>query len=71
MGPIVAMSDNTKLKPALHYNPILGCIIGSTLSVEQTKINVYEDIQLIINDIKIKKAIAKDMRAYILQVIEW
>lgn len=65
------MSDNTKLKLALRYNPVLGCIVRSTLSVEQTKINVYEDIQLIINDIKIKKAIAKDMRAYILQVIEW
>uniref|UniRef100_U9UV44 Uncharacterized protein n=1 Tax=Rhizophagus irregularis (strain DAOM 181602 / DAOM 197198 / MUCL 43194) TaxID=747089 RepID=U9UV44_RHIID len=69
--PIVAMSDNTKLKPALRYNPVLGCIIGLTLSVEQTKINAYEDIQPIINDIKIKKAIAKDVRAYILQVIEW
>ncbi|GBC42011.2 hypothetical protein RIR_jg9593.t1 [Rhizophagus irregularis DAOM 181602=DAOM 197198] len=65
--PIVAMSDNTKLKPALRYNPVLGCIIGLTLSVEQTKINAYEDIQPIINDIKIKKAIAKDVRAYILQ----
>ncbi|PKC03253.1 hypothetical protein RhiirA5_424034 [Rhizophagus irregularis] len=67
-GPIVAMSDNTKLKPALHYNPVLGCIVGSTLLVEQTKINAYEDIQPIINDIKIKKAIAKDVRAYILQI---
>jgi hypothetical protein len=63
------MSDNTKLKPALRYNPVLGCIVGSILSVEQTKINAYEDIQPIINDIKIKKAIAKDVRAYILQVI--
>ncbi|RGB37930.1 hypothetical protein C1646_756354 [Rhizophagus diaphanus] len=62
------MSDNTKLKPTLHYNPVLGCIIRSTLSVEQTKINTYEDIQPIINDIKMKKAIAKDVRAYILQI---
>ncbi|PKY41214.1 hypothetical protein RhiirA4_416479 [Rhizophagus irregularis] len=62
------MSDNTKLKPALHYNPILSCIVRSTLSVEQIKINVYENIQPIINDIKIKKAIAKDMHAYILQI---
>ena len=63
------MSDNTKLKPALRYSSILGCIIGSTLPIEQTKINTYEDIQPIINDIKTKKAIAKDVRAYILQVI--
>ncbi|RGB37430.1 hypothetical protein C1646_756961 [Rhizophagus diaphanus] len=68
-GPIVAMSDNTKLKPALYYNPVLGCIVGLTLSVEQTKINTYEDIQPIINDIKMKKAIAKDVRAYILQIL--
>ncbi|GBC53360.2 hypothetical protein GLOIN_2v1772310 [Rhizophagus irregularis DAOM 181602=DAOM 197198] len=67
-GPIVAMSDNTKLKPALRYNPVLGCIVGSTLSTEQTKINKYEDIQPIINNIKTKKAIAKDVRAYILQI---
>ncbi|CAB4482434.1 unnamed protein product [Rhizophagus irregularis] len=67
-GPIVAMSDNTKLKPALCYNPVLGCIVGSTLSTEQTKINKYEDIQPIINNIKTKKAIAKDVRAYILQI---
>ncbi|CAB4434731.1 unnamed protein product [Rhizophagus irregularis] len=67
-GPIVAMSDNTKLKPALRYSSILGCIIGSTLPIEQTKINTYEDIQPIINDIKTKKAIAKDVRAYILQI---
>ena len=39
------MSDNTKLKPALRYSSVLGCIIGSTLSIEQTKINTYEDIQ--------------------------
>ncbi|GBC36317.2 hypothetical protein GLOIN_2v1776655 [Rhizophagus irregularis DAOM 181602=DAOM 197198] len=57
------------LKPALCYNPVLGCIVRSTLSVEQTKINAYEDIQPIINDIKIKKAIAKDVRAYILQIL--
>ncbi len=63
------MSDNTKLKFTLRYSPILGCIIRSTLLIEQTKINTYEDIQLIINDIKTKKAIAKDIRAYILQVI--
>ncbi|CAB4441869.1 unnamed protein product [Rhizophagus irregularis] len=67
-GPIVAMSDNTKLKPALRYSSILGCIIRSTLPIEQTKINIYENIQPIINDIKTKKAIAKDVRAYILQI---
>jgi hypothetical protein len=63
------MSDNTKLKPALRYHSGLGCIVGSTLSIEETKINAYKDIPIIINDIKIKKAIANDVRAYILQVV--
>ncbi|RGB43844.1 hypothetical protein C1646_749258 [Rhizophagus diaphanus] len=67
-GPIAAMSDNTKLKPALRYHSCLGCIVGSTLSIEEIKINAYKDIPIIINDIKIKKAIANDMCAYILQV---
>ncbi|EXX73794.1 hypothetical protein RirG_057140 [Rhizophagus irregularis DAOM 197198w] len=68
-GPIAAMSDNTKLKPALRYHSGLGCIVGSTLSIEETKINAYKDIPIIINDIKIKKTIANDVRAYILQVV--
>ena len=40
-GLIVTISDNTKLKPTLRYSSILGCIIRSTLPVEQ---NTYEDI---------------------------
>jgi hypothetical protein len=67
-GPIVAMTDNTKLKPRLRYSPMLGCIVGSIISKEETKINVYADIPNIISKIKNEKAIAKDVRAYILQV---
>jgi hypothetical protein len=63
------MTDNTKLKSRLRYSPTLGCIIGSVLSKEETKINMYSDIPTIINKIKSEKAIAKDIRAYILQVI--
>ena len=63
------MTDNTKLKPRLRYSPTLGCIVGSIFSKEETKINVYADIPNIINKIKIEKAIAKDVRAYILQVL--
>jgi len=47
-GPIAAMSDNTKLKSSLRYSSQLGCIIGSTLSKEETKINNYNDIPNII-----------------------
>ncbi|GBB95371.1 hypothetical protein RclHR1_02520006 [Rhizophagus clarus] len=62
------MSDNTKLKPRLRYSPTLGCIIGSVLSKEETIINTYSDIPNVINKIKSERAIAKDVRAYILQI---
>lgn len=68
-GPVVAMTDNTKLKSRLRYSPTLGCIVGSVFSKEETTINVYSDIPTIINKIKSEKAIAKDVRVYILQVI--
>jgi hypothetical protein len=68
-GPICAMTDNTKLKPRLRYSPNLGCIIGSVLSKEETMVNIYNDIPKIINNIKSEKnGIAKNVRAYILQV---
>jgi hypothetical protein len=67
-GPVAAMTDNTKLKPCLRYSPQFGCIVGSTLPNNQTKVNVYGDIPKIINNIKNQTAIAKDVRAYILQV---
>jgi len=62
------MTDNTKLKSRLQYSPNLGCIIGSTLSTEETKVNIYNDIPRIINKIKLENGIAKSVRAYILQV---
>ncbi|PKB99046.1 hypothetical protein RhiirA5_383479 [Rhizophagus irregularis] len=64
------MTDNTKLKERLRYLPILGCIIGSTLSKEETIINVYSDIiPSTINKIKEENAIAKDVHVYILQIL--
>ncbi|RHZ57144.1 hypothetical protein Glove_393g20 [Diversispora epigaea] len=67
-GPIAAMSDNTKLKPSLRYSSQLGCIIGSTLSQEETKINAYSDIPKVIQLIKDKNEIANYVCVYILQV---
>ncbi|PKY60938.1 hypothetical protein RhiirA4_308934, partial [Rhizophagus irregularis] len=68
-GPICAMTDNTKLKPRLRYSPNLGCIIGSTLSNEETTVNIYSnDIPKIINNVKSENGIAKNVRAYILQI---
>ncbi|CAB4402243.1 unnamed protein product [Rhizophagus irregularis] len=67
-GPICAMTDNTKLKPRLRYSPNLGCIIGSVLSKEETIVNVYNDIPKVINNVKSENGIAKNVRAYILQI---
>ncbi|CAG8855540.1 27273_t:CDS:2, partial [Gigaspora margarita] len=36
-GPIIAMSDNTKIKERLGFSSLFGCIVGSTLSTESTK----------------------------------
>jgi len=67
-GPICAMTDNTKLKPRLRYSSNFGCIIGSVLSKEETIVNIYNDIPKIINNVKSENGIAKNVRAYILQV---
>jgi len=68
-GPVVAMTDNTKLKSRLRYSPTFGYIIGSIFLVEETKISVYADIPNIISKIKNEKAIAKNIRVYMLQVL--
>jgi uncharacterized protein (UPF0297 family) len=62
------MTDNTKLKLGLRYSPNLGCIVGSVLSNEETKVNTYNDIPRIINKVKAENGIAKNVRAYLLQV---
>jgi hypothetical protein len=67
-GPITAMTDNTKLKPGLHYSSQFGCIIGSTLNNSETIITDYDQISQIINKIKNEKALASSVRVYILQV---
>ncbi len=67
-GPVAAMTDNTKLKECLSYSATLGCIVGSTLSASETKVSNYEEIITIIDKIKVNKAIAKQVRVYLLQV---
>ncbi|CAG8476167.1 21012_t:CDS:2 [Gigaspora margarita] len=44
------------------------CIVGSTLSNNETNIKTYNDISVIINKIKENNVVAKYVRAYILQV---
>ncbi len=66
-GPVAAMTDNTRLKERLSYSATLGCIIGSTLSASETKVSNYEEVITIIDKIKSEKAIAKQVRVYLLQ----
>ncbi|CAG8746721.1 32687_t:CDS:2 [Gigaspora margarita] len=46
----------------------MGCIVGSTLSNNETNIKTYNNISVIINKIKENNIVAKYVRAYILQV---
>jgi hypothetical protein len=67
-GPVVAMSDNTKLKERLGYYARHGTIVGSTLSPAETVVETYDDICRITTRIKAEDAIATQVRAYILHV---
>jgi hypothetical protein len=58
-GPISAMTDNTKLKPGLRYLLQFGCIIGSVLDNNETKIIDYDQIFQIVNKIKNENAMFK------------
>lgn len=70
-GPVAIMTDNTKLKERLSYSATLGCVIGSTLSTSETKVSNYEEVISVIDKIKTKNAIAKQVRIYLLQVINF
>jgi hypothetical protein len=67
-GPIVGMTDCTKIRPKLTYSDELGCIVGSTLKLSETSAQVYDDVHNVINSIKQKKAIATQVRAIVLKV---
>ncbi|CAG8826962.1 1769_t:CDS:1, partial [Gigaspora rosea] len=65
-GPVVAMTDCTKLKAGLQYSSNLGCIVGTTLNKNDCKIETYDDIYNKVSNIKQVNAIAKYVRVYIL-----
>ncbi|PKC04566.1 hypothetical protein RhiirA5_422046 [Rhizophagus irregularis] len=67
-GPIVGMTDCTKIRPKLTYSDELGCVIGSTLKLSETSVQTYDDIHKIVNIIKQKKAIATQVRVVVLKV---
>ncbi|CAG8584460.1 5235_t:CDS:2, partial [Gigaspora rosea] len=67
-GPVVAMTDCTKVKAGLQFSSSLGCIVGSTLNQNDCIIKTYEDIYNKVSNIKQENAIAKYVRVYVLQV---
>ncbi|CAG8717288.1 37789_t:CDS:2 [Gigaspora margarita] len=67
-GPIIALSDNTKIKERLGFSSLLGCVVGSTLSTELTRVSTHEDIYQIVDMIKSHNAIASQVYVYLLQV---
>ncbi|CAG8602924.1 203_t:CDS:2, partial [Cetraspora pellucida] len=66
-GPVIAMTDNTKVYPRLGYSANLGCIIGSVFSLDQTMVNDYNEAESVIQNIISNNAIAKQVRLYLLQ----
>lgn len=67
-GPIVAMTDCTKVRSKLTYSQELGCIVGSTMSFEDSHVDIYDDIHQIIKNIREKNEIASQVRCILLKV---
>ncbi|CAJ0765797.1 22354_t:CDS:1, partial [Entrophospora sp. SA101] len=57
-GPVVAMTDCTKVHLKLSYSQELGCIMGSILSFDQAKVETYDDIHIKINEIRANNSTA-------------
>ncbi|CAG8682067.1 5158_t:CDS:2, partial [Cetraspora pellucida] len=66
-GPVIAMTDNTKLHPRLSYSANLGCIIGSIFSLDQTRVEDYDEVKTVIQNVISNNAIAKQVHLYLLQ----
>jgi hypothetical protein len=69
-GPIVCMTDCTKVRPKLIYCEEFGCIVGSILSHNETIVNSYDDITSTIKKIKDGQKIATQVRVIVLKVIK-
>lgn len=67
-GPIIVMTDSTKLRQKLVYAEELNYIAGSILSHSETTVEVLEDVHPKINSILEKNAIATQVRGIALKV---
>ena len=67
-GPVVLMTDCTKLQPKVVYSQEFDDIMGSILSVNQTKCETYDDIHQTMKKIKEQDAVATQIRVFLLKV---
>ena len=67
-GPVVFMTDCTKIRAKVMYAHELGQIVGSVLDDQDTQVSSYEDIHEIMETIKEKKAVASQVRGFLLKV---
>ena len=67
-GPILLMTDCTKIRPKLVYSQELGYITGSTLSPNEVSISNINDIHAKIRYIYENNAIATQVRVITLKV---
>jgi len=62
------MTDCTKVRSKLTYSQELSCIVGSTMSFEDSYVDTYDDIHQIIKNIREKNEIASQVRCILLKV---
>ncbi|CAG8825029.1 32712_t:CDS:1, partial [Gigaspora margarita] len=65
-SPIIAISNNTKLKERLEFLFLYGCIVSLILSTKLTQVSSYKDIYQIVDTIKSYNAIAFQVSIYLL-----
>ena len=68
-GPVAFAGDCTKVRARLSYsNSFGGRVLGSTLPLDECIVNNSDDIEIIIDQAKSKKAIATQVRAILATV---
>lgn len=70
-GPVVLMSDCTKIRPKAVYSSELGQIVGSVLKNVETKVDSYDDVHRIMTNISACNAIASQAHLFLLKVSKY
>ncbi|GBC05675.1 hypothetical protein RclHR1_06370002 [Rhizophagus clarus] len=64
-GPVILMTDYTKLRPKVAFSQDFGAIMGLVLSF---KVSTYEDIHTTVKLIRDNNAVANQIREFILKI---